>query len=478
MRFWKSLLPLVMVLANLATTVHASYDYEQRAISSYNFEYELDKRDYDVLRQFVNSKRTLDVQEKACNLTISGDVRSEYRYITERRLDRHLRGVDWNDRIFDRDGLPLSHNLFNVKANLRFDYIDENAWGVMHLMFSNAAGVDQGIPCRCLSHDNCVGSECDHRCHKRRLGDEPSPDKLFERCGHHGFKLVQHGDPHGWQGSGTRSGIDLRKAFVGFNLYADDTARFDIEVGRRNLYNIFDSNVQFLSRFDGILFKFSDTSSPFLGDWYWNLGTFVIDDRVNHFGVATEVGLLNVCNKCVDLKYSYIDWNKNGRNRCGVHHPDGFKFRNSQFTLIHRGFFDYLDKQTKAYGAVVINHAAHSQYREFCNNKRFAWYVGFTLGRVLEAGDWSVDLQYQYVEANAIPDRDVSGIGRGNVLGESFTASRRGNTNFQGMRLEAIWALSDNLSLDGVFEYSQALDKHIGGDHNFSQLELEVIYAF
>lgn len=100
-------------------------------------------------------------------------------------------------------------------------------------------------------------------------------------------------------------------------------------------------------------------------------------------------------------------------------------------------------------------------------------------GKVVKEGDWALEVQYQYVEAQAMPDDDTSGIGRGNVLDESFTScSRRGNTNYKGWRLEGLYALTDNMTLDSIIEWSKAADDKVGGPHTYSKFELEAIYAF
>ena len=101
-----------------------------------------------------------------------------------------------------------------------------------------------------------------------------------------------------------------------------------------------------------------------------------------------------------------------------------------------------------------------------------------TIGEVKKEGDWAIDMRYEVVQAFAIPDDDVSGISRGNVFGESFTRSCRGNGNYYGFRLEGLYALTDNLSIDAILEYSRAYKKSIGGSHSFSKCEVEAIYAF
>ena len=273
---------------------------------------------------------------------------------------------------------------------------------------------------------------------------------------------------------------------MGYNVFCDGS-RFDIELGRRNLYNVFDSNVQFLSRFDGLLLKYN-SKIECIADWYLYAAGFLVDERVNHFGYVSEIGFYNIYDYGIDFKYSFIWWPKRGINRCHKHDPRGFRFANSQWTLYYN--FDpcvFGGNEAFLYGAFVVNHLAHGPIKvgnDIIGKKKFhktankAWYVGLTVGEVLKEGDWSFDVQYQWVEARAIPDNDVSGIGRGNVFGESFTMSGRGNGNFKGVRVEGLYALTDNLTLDTIIDHTVAIDKSIGGAHRYSKFELEAIYAF
>jgi len=101
------------------------------------------------------------------------------------------------------------------------------------------------------------------------------------------------------------------------------------------------------------------------------------------------------------------------------------------------------------------------------------------VGEVLKEGDWSFEIQYQYVQAFSIPDKDVSGIGRGNVHKDSITGpAARGNTNYKGWRFEGLCAITDDLTVDSILEFSQDVDPSIGGSHHYSKFEIETIYAF
>jgi len=277
---------------------------------------------------------------------------------------------------------------------------------------------------------------------------------------------------------------------MGYNIFTCEDQRFDIEVGRRRLYMVFESDIQFLSQFDGILFKYSDKDEWF-GDWYLYTAGFVVNEKINHFGWIAEIGFLNISDSNFDVKYSFIDWRKNGRAQCfdtngkWYRNPEGFKFLNSQITLTYHLNEDYFCKPAQVYGAYVLNHnqpeinyVAKDKSIKKMRHANYGWYVGFKVGEVFKEGDWSFEAEYQYVGPVAVPDGDSSGIGRGNILDESFTSVERGNTNFKGFKFEFLYALTDNITLNNIVEWSRAARPQVGGHHNYSKVEVEAIYAF
>ena len=152
-------------------------------------------------------------------------------------------------------------------------------------------------------------------------------------------------------------------------------------------------------------------------------GAFVIDQRVNHFGWATEVGFLSIGGSDLDIRYSFIDWQKRGKNRCFILDPVGSKFQISQFTLAYEIVPKFLNTNSlfEIYGAFLINTAARKN--KFTDGKRanLGWYIDLYAGNVVKKGDWTFEVIYAYVQAQAVPDFDIAGPGRGNVLGSRFT---------------------------------------------------------
>lgn len=416
------------------------------------FDDELNERDFDALRDFLKTRKAVDIGEKITNLVISGDIRTEWRHMNESCKGKQMRGGGATDL----KGRPISRNDFDIEFNLYTNFVyNEVTWAVAQVRYDNSAGVD----------DN------DHPCFPPNKPGEGCCKEQAIKC---------YGDPAGYHGSGVCDKLCLKKAYMGFNVYRNCGIAIDIELGRRgNLYNVFDSNVQFLSRFDGILVQYDHEIEDII-EFYLHAAGFVVDERVNHFAWVAELGFMNIYDTNFDIKYSIIDWEKHGTNRCHVRNPRGFRFINSQWLMAYHLDPEVMGKAVKFYGAYLINHAARKILSgNHYVKKNIAWYAGVLMGRVKKEGDWAVEVQYQVVEAQSVPDGDCSGICRGNVLDESFTTcSRRGNTNFKGWKLEGLYAITDHMTIDTIVEWSEAEDHNIGGRHNYSKLELEAIYAF
>lgn len=496
MNFVKYLMPFLMAAGFMTASAYA-----QIAGQETRFDRELRQRDDQPVREFIESKENIDVNKKAQNLDISGDVRFEWRTIQEKGIalytnDSSGYGSDSSNSFHERyrafrggdyvdlRGVPLSRNDFDIEFNLKIKYSFERAFAMAHLQFDNPAGI--------RGRNDCFGD----------FG-------VFNYSGSEVKNRITRDSRRSVKGSGDGFFINLKRAYIGYNIWADDKHRLDIEVGRRKLDDIFDSEVEFTSRFDGVLLKYSSVIEDLM-DWYWNTGVFVIDERVNHFGFVTEMGLLNIFDTGLDLRYSFIDWTKHGRNRCFIRNPLGTEFQNSQVSFsytIHPTFGCLCDKEipVEFYGGLLCNHAARKNQFTRWKKKNLAWYAGVYIGEVDKKGDWSLDIEYIGVQAQAVSEFDVGSIGRGNIFDEnltdildghyysedpysySFPSSsgklvgyfpRRGNTNFVGWRCEFLYAITDNLSLDFIYEISRAEDRRIGGPHRYSDFEIEAIYAF
>lgn len=466
----KFLLSATLAFSFIATNAFANVETQDGS----RFDDELNESDINAVRDFVQTKRDIPLDEKTANLKIAGDVRTEWRHMNEKGRKFSVLGPQELLRggyATDYGDYPVSRNDFDFEFNLYFSYTTDRTWAVAQLQFDNTSGVfDNGKECPGQGAQSAQGL--------RSIEEDGRLDP----------------DPEGWHGSGGCNKICLKKAYMGYNLFTCEDSRFDVELGRRRLSNVFDSNIQFLSQFDGILFKYSD-KFEFVDNWYLNVAGFVVNERINHFAWVFETGLLNICDTGFDLKYSFIDWQKYGRAQCfyavddfshkkWVRNPDGFRFMNSQITAYYN-FENCWGQKVSLFGAYEYNHAkkrlkyiAPSGAVVRSGNVNSAWYVGFMVGKVVKEGDWSFQAQYQYVGALAVPDGDCRGIGRGNILDESFTNIERGNANFKGFTFENLYAVTDNLTLNTCIEWTKAAKPKIGGHHKFSKVEVEAIYAF
>lgn len=479
-------LPLVMLFTALSA---ADVGQDRSA-----FQEELNETDFQALRDFINTKRTINLKEKSTNMIITGDVRSEWRYLSQKGRytpfgkNNNLRGGN----AVDLDELPLSHNDFDAEANLYFEYNCDRSWAVMQLQFDNSAGVFDG------------DTACSCKIGQVNLGGTGAADtvQVFLNRG----ECVA--DPEGWHGSGRCNSICLKKAYFGYNLFKCGDHNWDIEVGRRRLNNVFDSKVQFCSQFDGITFKYDHKNSDYYRRCYFNIAGFVVNQRINQFAWVAEAGCYDIFKSNFDVKYSFIDWRKFGRTECFYidplrpRNPQAFNFLISQITLYYNLNPEWFcGKPAQVYVAGLMNHARrHFKYLKVLNiedvevegkllrrtdlavrrsrRANLAWYAGFKVGEVRKEGDWSLEIQYQYVEPIAVPDNDVRGICRGNVLDYPFTSTFIGNTNFKGWKFEGLYAFTDNITVDSIIEWSTAVQNEVGGHNHYACFKLEAIYAF
>lgn len=531
MRLLKYLLPICVV------TMSGAYAQDRRAGQESRAEEHLRQRDDILVRDFVQTKENIELEHKKENLEISGDVRFEYRnlhedgeaiFISDNRFREKCTSLRGGDAI-DFRGLPVSNNDWDVEFNLKVKYNFDRAWAAAHLQFDNSAGLrgrnqcEEGIVLLSLDEFTSFSDSS-------FSSGSSSEDAI----------IILRNQREAYKGSGESSNINLKRAYMGYTLLADGVHRLDIEIGRRKMDDLFVSEIEFSSRFDGLIFKYA-TAVEKTFDFYWNIGGFIIDERVNHFGWASEFGFLNIYESGLDLRYSFIDWRKRGENRCFLRNPLGTDFMVSQISFAYNYEMPWgcdcdgknITIPAELYGGFLINHAARKTI--FTKHKRanLGGYMGLYIGDVDKKGDWALDLECFAVQAQAVSDHDVGGICRGNILDESLYdiligtngelgdirgnafldinsesaqltseslslvssssslsssisssdefnvfLPRRGNTNWYGYRAEFLYAITDNLSLDTEYEVSWALDTDIGGCHFYSNFEVEFIYAF
>lgn len=432
---WLLSAPLLSLFAQQTTSAGSSGSVAQSADVQFDEKSDTESKDMDALRRWLRDKRLVSVKEIGGDLSISGEVRTEFQAINE-----VLQGIQ------QRENPDLGPNsdkpayAWDVEVNLLIDYRTDRTWAAIKLEYDNDMG----------------------------------------------------------QRSGTVDHIKLEKAYLGGRIVSGDTFTVDAEIGRRYLFNVFESKVEFSALFDGVLLRFNKAFEN-LGDYYFNTGAFLINDVTNSYGLVGEMGALRIANLGLNMKYSLIDWFRpGGENAPGQTASEAalsqlrFKFLVSQLLVYYQAYPQWLGKKLlKVYGAGLTNHLAHGVEQTGGDMQNWGWYAGITIGVAKKAGDWAVDANYQWVQAQAVPDYDVLGLGRGNtakvglytnnINGSGGPTTRKtagGNCNYKGFELEGLYALTNNLVVQQTFRYSTTLAKKIGGSHRYKQYEMEFIYAF
>lgn len=398
---------------------------------------EEDEVDPRVLRDFIESRGLIECRQKCGKLVIAGDVRARWTATGEKVEDPDPTHHTFIKKRGWKTGIPV--NRFRSEINLFLDYETKDSWVSTKLKWSVIDGRDGG--------------------------------------------------------SETKSDID--RAFIGYDIYNKDELDFYIEIGRSKLDFIFDSRVEFSSFFDGIHLYYTDVW-PNIGTVVIHGGPFVVDSLTNHYAWVAEAFVTKWMGTGFTFKYSIIDWHHNHetayfgkesklKGKFFRNNPR-YKFIVSQMLFGYERKIDFLGCKTLyTYAAVLANH--DPKRTRSTRNKKLngAWYAGFTLGKLCKAYDWSLDINYQSVQALAVPEFDLSGIGHGNgdgtfiydagLLGLSpFLA--RGFTNYKGWQISLLYAVTDTLSFRSKAEWSTPRNKSVGGDFFYKNFEMSVIYAF
>lgn len=387
------------------------------------------ERDSKALREYTKMKRGVSVRDKGGDMYLSGDVRFEYQNVAESTDGTSQRG----------SGTGNPNHVFDVEVNLALDYKADDAWAAVNLEFDNDAGA--------IGNDS-VGA------------------------------------------SGQKDAIWLKRAYAGYNLFQVDAAKLDIEFGRRQLYDVFSSCVQFANQMDGVALKYANSIES-VGDFTTNFGTWLVDAAVDHYAWAVQFGLMDITDTGLYAKYSYVHWDKSGVNRSGVKTGQNgmgreYQSRNSELILGYKFQPEVLRTDLNVYASYLVNHAAKKIAKFDNKRKNKAWVLGAQFGKVEYAGDWSLDVNWQQVGAQSVLSTDIAGIGRGNIAGELESTSAdtdaaadvRGNANYKGYAVEATYALTDNLNWSIEYESANAADKAIGGRKSYHKFEFETVYSF
>lgn len=289
--------------------------------------------------------------------------------------------------------------------------------------------------------------------------------------------------------------IKIERAILGGRVFDGDTMTVDLEMGRRQMSNVYDSKIQFGSNLDGILARF-DLASDTVGDFYARFSPFLIDEKRYQWGLVGEIALLNAFNTGLYAKYSIIDWDtKTFRTESTQYLNHLFRYVNSQWILGYKFVPPFMKKIWTLYSSFLINTAAKQSKRTQDSLQNKGFYAGLSVGKVRNKGDWSFDINYQYVQAQAVPVIDAGGIGRGNASKVGFYTTKLnpgrkdnvelvafdeavGKTNYQGIAVQLLYLLTDTITVYQSYQRAINANHSIGPKLQYHQYEIEFIYAF
>ena len=382
---------------------------------------DIDSQDIQALKDWINTKRMITVRELGGQLSISGDVHAEMQASSLVRKGKAQRGR----------GTGTPSNAYDVEFNLMVDYRTERSWLASRLRFDNDAGL------------------------------------LVDKFG-----------------SGKSDKIKLERAYWGYRLLDGDRHTMDLDVGRRGpMVGFFDSKLQFVSNFDGILFKDSYAIDN-VGDYYYQVGVFIVNEKKDQAAYIGETGILNIANTGFYTKYSLIDWDTKNTHEVAKQ----FHFIVSQMVLGYKWIPQAFDRPVVIYLGGLYNHRARPIKISDHKKANYGGYFGFSMGALKLAGDWAFDANYQVLAAQCIPDFDASGVGLGSKSEHGFYQNdghsvekknkAQGNVNYRGFELTLQYLISNNLNFWQQWKQSITLDNHIGPHRRYKQYEIDFIYSF
>lgn len=421
------------------------------------FQQEIEENDEDELLNFINAKRSIPLADKSKNLSIAGEVHLEWNYQKEKHDGEDIRYYfvkeiqNFNNGILNTgEVIAIGDNDFDGQFDFFVDWKTERTWARTHLRYDNALGVV----------DNQIGPEI---------------------------------DPQGYHGSGNVDNLALKEAYIGYEIFKNDDHRLTIELGRRgNIYKVLYSEIQFASRLDGIILKYAGKLGTFIEDWYLTAIGLNVDERATQYAWAIELGLNNILDSGVDFKYSFIDWEKKGKNRYLVKHPLGFRFKVSQWSLVYNTAPSWLGSQPLELSAgILMNHiparwtyvdadldpVKYYPKKVRIGRQNMGGFFNIQYREITKEGDWFASALIGYCEAQCIPDNDVRNIGTGNFERLSMTAYGRGNTNWKGYCLKVGYAMTNNWVVETQYNHSWNI-KNIAGTAGYTRYTLESIYSF
>jgi hypothetical protein len=403
-----------------------------------------DASQIDIIEPFIVEHRETPLPCKP-GLTFSGNVRTGYRRLSERIGSQNILG---KGSATAANPAGLAKQPVRIEFNLNFDYRGDYTWATVKVGYGNGAGVI----------------------------------------------------------SGDVDGLGLSRALFGITLYEGCAGSLMAEVGRKPFSDAFRSEVMCGSRIDGLYGRW-EKGFEGIGVASTSAAYLVADYRVNYWAWAYGATLREIFCSGAYVEYINVDWYHGGqgpgrifqlqeKNTPPITELPGLKdspkwsYVTSQLQVGYKFPRIFLCNSVDVFGALLYNWAAR---RSDVAQSRYplGFYAGVWLGKVQCPGDWSLKVLYQYVEPQAILEKDLAGITIGNNRKTSMydqlnsppaggidPNQANGPSNYKGWSINAAYGVIDDLTVELLYEAAKEAVATIGGRHYYSRFEVKTVYAF
>ncbi len=276
--------------------------------------------------------------------------------------------------------------------------------------------------------------------------------------------------------SGSTASFELSRAYIGYHFTASGPVVVDLNVGRRDLTKIYDSQLQYRGYSDGATMLLFYMPKEMV-DIKAIAGVYAV--RAKPYWIFRN-GLYNIVKTGIYLDYTFTHWGDVRPN--GATNDINMDYNISQFGVGWEYKPQILKKDIKVFAALLLNHKARINELSHGSKENTGGYVGLQFGNVKKQNDFSVQGQLQFCRLQAVPPWSMSGIGTGSAPNSIFTATSsanvNGNTNFKGWETIVNYAITDELTLTGKLQRSVPMNKAIGELFNYTSFKLETKYTF
>lgn len=277
---------------------------------------------------------------------------------------------------------------------------------------------------------------------------------------------------------GTARGLDVGRAFISYDFVTHGPFVCMVYVGRRVLLRVYNSQMQFSGSADGAGIVTSYgwekvANLRFLG------GLYISNNRSFYI---TRGEIFNIASLGFYFDYVYVHWGDTRPPAAQSTNGINVQFNTSQFLVGWDYKPQWINKDLKIFAALIQNHGATINLISHGSRESLAGYVGAQYGNAKKQNDFSIQVQLQFCQLQAIPPWDMSGIGTGRATVSIFRATSpqtvNDNTNFKGWEGKILYAVTDNLTLTAKVQRSMTLNKAIGLPFDFTSFKLETQYIF